>query len=138
MKATQAKLSRMLDMIEDGEAGPDVKDRLAARRAELNDLREREAFLETQACAGADAASVRAFLLSYRDNLASADPVAKRKTIETFVEKVIVFADRFDCHFRVDPVSDKVGGGEPCHRIALTIPRQVMPTRKSAPACARA
>jgi hypothetical protein len=79
------------------------------------------------------AATVRAFLLSYRDNLASADPVAKRKTIETFVEKVIVFAARFDCHFRVDPVSDKVGGGEPCLLLSLTIPRQVMPTRKKAP-----
>lgn len=112
IKVAQDKISRLLDAIEEGTAGPDVKDRLNARRAEISDLREREVFLEEQANVRLNADSLRAYLLKFRESLDSGDPAKKRKTVETFVERVTVYSDHFDVYFRIDPVSDKVGGDE--------------------------
>ena len=120
IKAAQAKISRLLDAIEDGTAGPEVKGRLDARRAELSDLRERELFLEDQAGIRLNSDAVRAFLLEFRANLDSEDLAAKRKTVEAFVERVTVYSDHFDVVFRVDPVCDKVGGDEPLWTLSLT------------------
>ena len=67
----------------------------------------------------------------------SSDPAQKRKTIETFVEKVIVFRERFECHFHIESVpvvydklpgqlvSDMSGGGEALWTVSLTLPRNV-------------
>lgn len=63
------------------------------------------------------------FLEEHRDNLYSADHVKQRKTIETFVEKVVVFPDRFECVFRIESVRGKGGGGEPLWTVPLTFPR---------------
>lgn len=124
IKDVLTKISRLVDSIESGTAGEDVKERIALRRVSLNELKTRESFLESQICSQADADMVRGFLLHHRDNLTSADPAKQRKTIETFVQRVVVFPDRFDCHFRIEsPVSDRTGGDEAVWTLSLTVQR---------------
>ena len=110
MKETERKLSRLLDAIEEGIASPDVKERISERRLDLDDLLEREVFLLSQPGAGISAEEIKDYLISFRGGLDSQDPEIKRKTIETFVEKVMVFPDRFESHFKIDKVWDRVGG----------------------------
>lgn len=110
MKETERKLSRLLDAIEEGIASPDVKERISNRRQDLDDLLEREVFLLSQPEAGISEEEIKSYLVSFRGGLDSQDPEIKRKTIETFVEKVMVFPDRFESHFKIDKVWDRVGG----------------------------
>lgn len=53
------------------------------------------------------------------ENLENEDPQAKRKVIETFVHKIIIYVDRIEVTYKVEPCntanhadSVKVGGGE--------------------------
>jgi site-specific DNA recombinase len=114
IKDAQTKISRLIDLVEDGSAGADIKSRIESRRVELNGLRERESFLLDQTTVKYTEDMIRAYLLAFRVNLESEDPGLKRKAVEAFVDRVDVFSDRVDIRFRVDPV-DKVGGGDP-HR----------------------
>jgi site-specific DNA recombinase len=111
----EAKISRLLDMIEDGIAGPDVKDRIMERREEINTLHEREQALLNSENLTFTEDMVRRYLLTYRESLESEDPAIKRKTLETFVERIEVFSDRVEFQFKIEPGQrvDKVGGDGP-------------------------
>lgn len=138
IKDAQTKINRLIDMIEDGSAGPDIKDRIEARRSELNALREREQALLNNADLHYTPAMVKKFLLAFRENLKSENPDLKRKALETFVERVEVYSDRVDFRFKIEPVDkvggsgphrtispvDKVGEGEPCWTLSTTVIRQ--------------
>ena len=61
-------------------------------------------------------------------NLKVEDPEVKRKVIEIFAHKIIIFLDRIDFTYKVEPSdsnentdSDTVGGGEPILTISLSI-----------------
>lgn len=123
IKESRNKINRLLDMIEDGTAGPDVSDRIKARRAELDICLSREATIKDRPALRYTEDMVRSYLLSFRGHLDSEDAGLKRKALETFVERIEVFSDRVDIRFKVDPVggsggpngADTAGGGEP-HR----------------------
>jgi site-specific DNA recombinase len=122
MKDVQTKISRLLDMIEDGSADPDVKERLAARRDELNKLRDRELNLQDKGELRFTDKMVRDYLASFRANLESEDPALKRKALETFVQRIEVYPDRVDLRFKIAPV-DKVGAGQPFWSLSTVVPR---------------
>lgn len=107
----QTKINRLLDMIEDGSTDPDLKDRLAARRAEINNLRQRENQIKQRAEQHFTEAMVIRFLEDFRSNLESEDPGLKRKTLETFVQRIEVFSTWVEIKFKIEPV-DKVGAGK--------------------------
>jgi len=115
IKSTKNKIDRIYDAIEEGL--PFDKDRLVQRKTELEDLKAQEKYYESRVDLAVDESQVRAYLAMHRDNLESEDFGTKRKTIETFVERIVVFSDRFEIDFKV---SDKDGGGEPILLLSLT------------------
>lgn len=58
-----------------------------------------------------DEDTIKKFLLGSRDMLEQDDPLLKRKVVELFVSKIIIYPDYIDVDYKVDPTdSDKVGG----------------------------
>jgi len=105
IKSARAKIGRLIDMVEDGTAGPDVAARISERRAELDVLLARESELANRPVVKYTEDMIRAYLLTFRGYLESSDPALKRKALEAFVRRVEVFSDHVVLKFRVDPVA---------------------------------
>ena len=121
-KSIQAKIDMAFDMAFDEKIS---KTLLAKKTNELeihlNRIVRKQSELESKDYSWLDEKRIKKFLLASMENLEVEDPEVKRKVIETFVHKIIIYVDRIDVTFKVEPSdsnnntdSDKVGGGEGC------------------------
>lgn len=130
-KSIQAKIDMAFDMAFDNKISKDLLARKTNElEAQLKDVQANKASLERKDYSWLNEAKIKKFLLASMENLDTEDPEVKRKVIETFVYKIIVYVDHIDVTYKVEPSdtnktldSDKVGGGEPCLTLSLSINR---------------
>lgn len=121
-KSVQTKIDMAFDMAFDGKIS---KDLLAKKTNELEiqlkDIQKNQQNLIKKDYSWLDESKIKKFLLASMDCLESEDPEGKKKVIENFVYKILVYAGHIDITYKVEPSgssktldSDKSGGGEGC------------------------
>ena len=121
-KSIQSKIDMAFDMAFDEK----ISKTLLAKKTnelelQLNDIVHKKSELENKDYSWLDENKIKKFLLASKESLKAEDPEVKRKVIETFVHKILIYTDRIDVTYKVEPSngnknmdSDKVGGGEGC------------------------
>ena len=119
-KSIQTKISMAFDMAFD----QSISKTLLAKKTnelelQLNTITQKQSELENKDYSWLNKNKIKKFLLASMGNLENEDPKAKRKVLETFVHKIIIYVDRIEVTYKVEPCntanhadSDKVGGGE--------------------------
>jgi site-specific DNA recombinase len=125
IKEEEAKMEKLLDMVEAGLGShDDLKRRLVDRGAALDLLRHQEGTVQKRNMTAISEKQVRAYLEVCREKLESVDFLDKRKIAEAFIERIDVFRDRCHIDFYVDQVADMVGGTKVKHTITATLTRR--------------
>ncbi|MBZ9689828.1 zinc ribbon domain-containing protein [Clostridium estertheticum] len=70
---------------------------------ELNTILQKQSELDNKDYSWLDENKIKKFLLASMENLEVEDPEVKRKVIETFVHRIIIYVDRIDVIFKVEP-----------------------------------
>jgi site-specific DNA recombinase len=121
-KSIQGKIDMAFDMAFDGKMSKDLLARKTNElEVQLKEVLNKKEHLSRKDYSWLDEGKIKKFLLASMENLESEDPDAKRKVIETFVHKIVIYVDRIDVTYKVEPSSSnnntdsvKVGGGEGC------------------------
>ncbi len=121
-KSIRAKIDMAFDMAFDGKISRIIlAEKTNELEIQLNTILQKQAELANKDYSWLDENKIKKFLLASMENLEVEDPEVKRKVIETFVHRIIIYVDRIDVTFKVEPSdsnkntdSDKVGGGEGC------------------------
>lgn len=123
IKEVEKKISKALDLLLDGLIDKEtVSIKIDQLKTELNNYKERLAALDEVDKSWVDRKKIVKFLNASKENLMSDDLKVKRKIIETFVEKVVIYSDRIEVTYKFS-ISGKVGGGEPYLTFPLNIKR---------------
>ena len=110
LKEEKQKMNKILDMVEEGIVTKDkLRQRINEKSDLLGNLREQEAAIKRRSMDGITPKYVRMFLEEHRDNLASGTFEQKRKTIETFLERVTVYRDEVVFQFKLKSVGVNTG-----------------------------
>jgi len=118
-KQTQIKIDKLFDLYLDGDIEKSaISEKINTLKNDLNGISERLFKLDVSFVGKIDKNAFVAFLKLSRDTLKDNDTKIKRKIIETFVEKIIVFDKKVEVYFNI---TDKVGGGEGLHRLSVKI-----------------
>ena len=105
---TTTKIDRLINAVLDGVIDKDMaKDRNDSLKLEKQQIELRLAELNAQNYDFVDKDKLYQYILSYRENLLSDDPLLKRKTVETFVENIKVYPDRINLILKIK-VSDSM------------------------------
>ncbi|MCB2354710.1 recombinase family protein [Clostridium estertheticum] len=119
-KSIQTKIDMAFDMAFEKQ----ISKTLLAKKTneleiELNNILQNQSELANKDYSWLDEKKIKKFLLASMENLEDEDSEVKRRVIETFSHKIIIYVDRIDVIFKVEPSdsnkntdSDKVGGGE--------------------------
>jgi len=116
-KDLSSKIERLIDAIEEGFGDKElISRRMKTYKEEMLQCENRVAELKATEYSWLDSEKIINYLKYCREALLSEDPKAKRKIIETFVDKIIIYPDRIDLSLKVDMKFEtergKVGGGE--------------------------
>jgi len=130
-KSVQTKIDMAFDMAFDGTISkPLLAKKTNELELQLNAIVQKQYQLENKDYSWLNEKKIKKFLLASMENLEDEDPEVKRKVIETFVHRVIIYADHIVVTYKVEPSesnktmdSDMVGGGEPYLTISLSIER---------------
>lgn len=105
------KMSKLYDLYVEGGIDKDsLIDKINAWQAEAEGIKNKIQVYEQMQSPSTGIERIKKYLRSQRRCLENADPKTAQRMVETFVDKIIVFKDRFDLVLRVD--SDNAGGGE--------------------------
>ena len=109
--ALKDKMSKLYDLYVDGGIDKDsLKDKINAWQTEAEGIDKMIQVYEQMKSPSAGVEMVKKYLHSQRQCLENADTKTAQHMVDTFVDCVAVFKDKFDLVLRVD--SDNDGGGE--------------------------
>jgi len=117
-KDLSSKIERLIDAIEEGFGDKElISRRMKTYKEEMIQCENRLAELKAAEYSWLNSEKIINYLKHCRESLLSDDPNAKRKIIETFVDKIIIYPDRIDTSLKInikfETERGKVGGGEP-------------------------
>ena len=122
-KDIETKLDLAFEMVFEGTMSKDAYAKKAKEwESTLRDLNTEIIDMEDKNFDWIDEDKIKKFLLGSRDLLEQDDPVLKRKVIDLFVSKIVIYPNHVDVDYKIDPTdSDKVGGDKPLLTISLSI-----------------
>jgi site-specific DNA recombinase len=122
IKEINNKVNKLLDAIEEGIADKEfTKQRMSQYKLESSQYQQRLSELSSTDYSWVNRENIAAYIQKSKEILLTGEPQEKRKVIETYVDKVIIYPDRIDIEFKINMDSDIGGGGEPLLTIALSI-----------------
>jgi len=129
LSTAQGRLNRLVDLYLDGTMDKtSLQGKTEALQGEVNRLRTSILQIEQRNYSWINEGEIKKFLTSSRDRLESKDKFVQRKVIETYVNELVIYKDKFEVDYliRIDKTDncDTTGSGGACLTLSQTVKRK--------------